>query len=113
MWLLTHLRVPSDTCKNQRPPDPWHLLGEPEEKERGEDFKQVLFQDAYRETRSPNYSWAEMTAASPLPFLIGSCLHEKFPLELVNPPVSANSRNVQDLKVLGTRVLIYFDRMFL
>lgn len=32
--LLTHLGVASTTHKIQRPPDPWHLLGEPEQKER-------------------------------------------------------------------------------
>lgn len=67
--LPTHLGVASDTCKNQRPPDPWHLLGEPEQKERAEDLKQVLRQDLYREISSPKYSWAEMTNKQPVLFL--------------------------------------------
>lgn len=113
--LLTHLGVASDTWKKHRSPDLWHLLGDPEQKERGEDLKHVLCQDAYRETRSSKYSWAEMTKQQPLLFLFlwENCLHEKFPPELDYHPVSANSSNVQDLKVLGTRALICSDRMCL
>lgn len=69
---------------------PWHLLGDPGQKERDEDFKYILCQDTYREIRSPKYSWAEMTKHI-IPFLMESCLHEKFPPELVNHPVPANS----------------------
>lgn len=105
MRLLIHLGGASATCKIQRPPDPWHL-----QKERGGDLKYILCQDAYRETRSPKYSWAEMTKQQPVLFLFS---WEKFPQQLVNPSVSANSRNVQDLKVLRTRVLICSDRMCL
>lgn len=98
MRLLIHLGGASATCKIQRPPDPWHL-----QKEKGGDLKHILCQDACRETRSPKYSWAEMTKQQSVLFLFS---WEKFPQQLVNPSVSANSRNVQDLKVLRTRVLI-------